>query len=139
LIPGGLAFILGSVAVLVAAGATAESEPARAVATLILGLLSLVSGGVAFWVMFRPPQWSKPDWLREEERARREGRPVEEVPAVALTPGQYRVGWVVWGLALLGWWVLDRSGGLLIGLGLAANILFAARPRRAPAGPPREG
>jgi hypothetical protein len=84
---------------------------------------------VAGWFMIRPPEWTKPRWLREEEEAKREGRPVVPIKEETISPRAYRVAWVVWLAGIAAWFVFDHPTGLLTGLGLGGAILLAARPR----------
>ncbi len=70
LIPGGITFLLwgiGSVFAEVSDGQWLLVEAAL----VILGLLAVP---IAIVLQYRPPDWLKPAWLREEERRRQEQR-----------------------------------------------------------------
>jgi hypothetical protein len=126
LIPGGLFMVLIATSV-VLSPVTPGNE--RSFLATTLGLLGLLSMVVAAWFMIRPPEWTKPRWLREEELARREGRPVGPIKDETISPRAYRVAWVLWLGGIAAWFVFDHPAGLLAGLGLGGAILLAARPR----------
>jgi hypothetical protein len=61
LIPVGLFFLSGSVASLIG-----DRWPVATGAIIVIGVLAMAFGLVTF---YRPPEWMKPPWLREERRA----------------------------------------------------------------------
>jgi hypothetical protein len=133
LIPTSLAFVFIAAGVLLqprAAGETLKSAEPMLLSAVFL-ILAGVSLGIAGWTMLRPPAWSKPRWLLEEEQARRDGRPVAPIKAESISPRAYRVAWAVWLAALVAWHIFDHPPGVLAGLGIGGGILVGARPRAA--------
>jgi hypothetical protein len=125
-IPLGLAFIIGGVII-------TQPGPTSAASVLFVfasALALVVLLGVSFWIMWRPPRWSKPAWLLAQEDGRRAGEPVPETPQPEMTPGVYRLSWLVLGLAVVGWWIIGHPSGVLVGLGVGATFVIAMRPRQ---------
>lgn len=133
LIPGGLAFLLIAAAWGFAQARGVSDDPNAPADPVVssLILVGMVLLGVFFWWMFRLPQWMKPDWVREYERAERAGEPVPDLRGQPMSPRAYALNWL--GLFLLAglWLALHLPiGPLLIGLGLGLTTLLANRPRR---------
>jgi hypothetical protein len=129
-VPGGLAFLL------IVAGASLASR-SRALGldqdllANVLILLGVLAFGVFFWWLFRPPEWTKPDWLRDYERAEAAGEAVPDMSPPPMTGRAYVLNWIGLGVVAAVWHALGLPfGPLLIGLGIGASVLLANRPRR---------
>ena len=99
------------------------------------GLIALVLFVLSVVYYFRPPNWSKPAWLREEERRAVEGLPPEHaVPPEGRTPTASRAEWVIaWaiiGLSVLGVALWNWPPGMLVGAGIAMSVMAVTRVRR---------
>ena len=104
--------------------------------SLLLVLLMFGSFALMFVWAFRPPEFVKPEWLKDAERRKREGLPVELPPDVRggkilVGPFYYWASWGLFGVLVLGAWLL-REPALLIGAGVGAVYLttIKVRPRR---------
>ncbi len=67
LIPAGIGFIL----IFISFALDNSEEPQYAALGIAVGMLGLLSWLIAVRVTYKPPDWLKPRWLREEERAGR--------------------------------------------------------------------
>lgn len=115
-IPTGIAFLL------LVVGGTLANLP-----VVVCGLIALI---IAFWFMFRPPEWAKPSWVREHERAAAAGEPVPDYRPPSMSSRTYLLNWLGLGIAAVVWLALGLPvGSLLIGLGFGISLLLASRPR----------
>jgi hypothetical protein len=115
-VPTGIAFLL------LVVGGTLASLP-----VVLCGLVALI---VALWWMFRPPEWAKPAWVREHERAEAAGEPVPDYRPPSMSGRAYLLNWIGLGIGAAVWLALGLPvGSLLIGLGFGISLLLASRPR----------
>ncbi len=133
LLPGGVGFIAGGISIVLSDGGH------HRVAAALVGLLFLPSLILAFVWMFRPPEFIKPQWLRDVESGAHpeEAPPVVEgtpgpdgKPRVYLPPVAYWGLWVSLGVVFVLWLLLDWPWGVLVGLGAGISTLAASSPRR---------
>jgi hypothetical protein len=129
-IPGGLAFLLIVAGAWLASRSRAlglETDPLANV-LIVLGVLAF---GVFFRWLFRPPEWTKPDWLRAHERAEAAGEAVPDMSPPPMTTRAYVLNWIGLGVGAALWYVAGLPlGPLLIGLGIGVSLLVVNQPRR---------
>jgi hypothetical protein len=131
-IPLGAAFLLliagaSHIASFDAVAVSADDADALGSILVVLGLVGL---GIGCWWMFRPPEWVKPTWIREYERAQRAGHAVLDFSPEPMSPRAYTLNWL--GLAAMAviWLAIGLPlAALLIGLGFGMSMLLANRPR----------
>ena len=131
-IPFGLGFLLliAGVSISQASAGPGPEAPPDPFGSLLI-LVGFVCIALFFWWLFRLPEWMKPQWVREYERAQRAGEPVPDMNPPRMSPRAYALNWI--GLAaLVALWLAVHLpvGPLLIGLGLGLSMLLANRPSR---------
>ena len=133
MIPIGIAFLclIAGAGLQQAHGGIENGAPSEPVAELVL-LVGVVCLGVACWWTIRPPDWAKPAWVREYDRARKLGEPVPEYVPPAMSGRAYTLNWLGLGAIAVLWLALSLPlGPLLIGLGLGVSLLLTHRPHSA--------
>ncbi len=128
-VPGGLAFLLIGAALLLRGRVRPYDTDPVVTALVVLGILCLVT---FFWWMFRPPQWIKPAWVREYERAEAAGESVPDLRPPPMSPRAYMLNWIGLFVGAAVWLAVGLPlGPLLIGVGFGLSLLIANRPRPA--------